>query len=52
MQNPRPSTIVIRVFGSLVVLLAIFVFGAMIYHTPKGATESNVELEPEQKFLN
>lgn len=52
MKNPRPSNIVIRVLGSLVVLMAIFVLGAMIYHASKGATESDVRLEPEQELLN
>lgn len=52
MANPRPSNIVIRVFGSLVVLMAIFVLGAMIYHASKGATESDAELEPERELLN
>ncbi len=51
MQNPRPSNIVFRVLGSLVVLLAVFVLGAMIYHAFKGATESDA-LEPEQELLN
>jgi len=50
MQNPRPSTISVF-FGSLVVLMAIFVFGAMIYHAFKGATESDAG-EPEQELLN
>ncbi len=52
MKNPRPSNIVIRVFGSLVILMAIFVLGAMIYHASKGATESDVGLEPGQELLN
>ncbi len=52
MKNPRPSNLLIRVFGSLVVLMAIFVLGAMIYQASKGATESNTGLEPEQELLN
>lgn len=52
MENPRPSTIVIRVFSSLVVLMAIFVVGAMIYHASKGTTESDAGIEPQQELLN
>lgn len=52
MGNPRPSNVVIRVFSSLVVLMAIFVLGAMIYQVSKGATESDTEIEPQQELLN
>lgn len=52
MKNPRPSNVVIRVFGSLVVLMAMFVLGAMIYHASKGAIESDTGIEPEQQLLN
>jgi len=52
MKNPRPSNVLIRVFGALVVLMAIFVLGAMIYHASKGSTESDAGIEPEQELLN
>lgn len=52
MKNPRPSNVLIRVFGALVVLMAIFVLGAMIYHASKGATESDAGIEAEQELLN
>lgn len=52
MENPRPSNLVIRVFGSLVVLMVIFVLGAIIYHASKGATESDAGIESKQELLN
>jgi hypothetical protein len=52
MKNSRPSNVLIRVFGALVVLMATFVLGAMIYHASKGAIESDAGLEPEQELLN
>ena len=53
MKKPRPSNLVISSLVSIMILLAIFAIGALIYHFFKGARESDEGLgQPEQELLN
>ncbi len=53
MKKPRPSNFVIRIFVSILVLLAVFAIGAIINHVSKEIGESNEGLgEPEREWVN
>jgi hypothetical protein len=51
MKKTRPSNILMRIFVSVLILMAIFVIGAILFHVFQGARESPSRLrKPVQVF--
>jgi hypothetical protein len=53
MKKPRPSNLVMNIGVSILMLIALYIVGAIIYHLLKEVSNSNeVIKEPKQELLN